>query len=639
MIEFFHNFHFLRPWVLLFFVLPIGFYFKKAIVGKLLSSWENICDKNLLQFLLVDKGSQRKISIQKYLMTGIISAILAAAGPCWKKIEMPTFVVENPSIFVLSLAKDMQLTDISPSRLERSKFIISDITDAISDGQYGLMVYSQEPYIVTPLTDDVKIIKSLLPQIVQDIVPDYGDRLDRAIDLAIKRFQTAGYSSGNIIVFTADVGQRLDFAIKNIEKARQLNYDVSIIDASFSGNEKLQMLAEKGNGIYMNIKNPSIRTIIDKLSQKNQDKLNLSQNLRSTYIDYGYYLIFITILCLFPVFRRGFLVLLFLLIFSNSAHAGFFINNNQEGLLLFNQQQYDKAIEKFKDPIWRGITFYKQEKNEEALNEFLKSNDFISLYNQGVVLTKLCKYEEALKAFNDARSLDKNDVDTLYNIQLIEDILQKSKDDPSLLDCDNKNQEQQNQQQNSQQNSENNNKNQQSNDKQQNNGSQNDNSDNTGQNQNNNEEQEQNKENGEKGQNSSEQSEKNNNNEKQNTEQNSQSQNDNQQQTDRDAPSDKKANEKEDEKNNTQVDADNDTGKESISKNNQGDGSQGSEEQEEDVESQIMNAKKGDDNDQYDEEALAIQRQYREIPEDVGGLLREFIKKEYMKDRYQDENK
>ena len=49
-------------------------------------------------------------------------------------------------------------------------------------------------------------------------------------------------------------------------------------------------------------------------------------------------------------------------------------------------------------------------------------------------------------------------------------------------------------------------------------------------------------------------------------------------------------------------------------------------------------AKEGDENEKYDEEAMAMQRLYREIPEDVGGLLREFIKKEYMKDRYNNEN-
>jgi len=36
----------------------------------------------------------------------------------------------------------------------------------------------------------------------------------------------------------------------------------------------------------------------------------------------------------------------------------------------------------------------------------------------------------------------------------------------------------------------------------------------------------------------------------------------------------------------------------------------------------------------YDEEVQARELQYREIPEDAGGLLRAFIAKEYAKNRY-----
>ena len=147
MTDFIQNFHFLRPWVLLFFILPIIFYFKKIGLKNLYSSWENICDKNLLDFLLSDKARHKKISIGKYFYTGLIAAIIAAAGPTWKKIEIPTFVIENPSMVVLSLAQDMQLTDISPSRLGRSKFIVSDIADSLPEGQFGLEVYSQDYFI------------------------------------------------------------------------------------------------------------------------------------------------------------------------------------------------------------------------------------------------------------------------------------------------------------------------------------------------------------------------------------------------------------------------------------------------------------------------------------------------------------
>lgn len=670
MTDFIQNFHFLRPWVLLFFILPIIFYFKKIGLKNLYSSWENICDKNLLDFLLSDKARHKKISIGKYFYTGLIAAIIAAAGPSWKKIEIPTFVIENPSMIVLSLAQDMQLTDVSPSRLGRSKFIISDIADSLPEGQFGLEVYSQEPYVITPLTDDVKIIKSLLPQITPDIVPDQGDRLDRAIDLAIERFKSAGYSSGNIILFASDIGQRFDLALEKAEAAAKLKYSLNIFDASFYGNDKLQLLAEKGNGLYMSIKNPDISKLVGKVKTENQDKIALSQNLRSTFLDYGYYLVFICLICMMPFFRRG-LLILFLCCFSLQAHAGLFMNNNQEGLSLFEQQQYDKALEKFDNSLWKGVTLYKMDKQEEALKEFSKEKTDKNLYNAGVILTKMCKYEEALKMFNEALELNPKNEDATYNKKVLEELFEKAKEDPSVLKCqDEQEQQQQQQQQNqNQQNNSENNQNQEENQgdqnqdqnqnqdrqqgQQQQSGQQNqqdENNDNSQQN--NNDQQQQSQENSSDKNNSENEQ---NQNQQQSEQQQSDQQNDEQQKNE-DSSQNKENNDKEDNSSNQQSTADNDQnqkpdekgnqpdkannddGDEQKSQNKEGNDSNGSEMQEEEVEAQVMNAKEGDDDTEYNEEALALQRRYREIPEDVGGLLREFIRKEYRKDRYHDEN-
>ena len=90
---------------------------------------------------------------------------------------------------------------------------------------------------------------------------------------------------------------------------------------------------------------------------------------------------------------------------------------------------------------------------------------------------------------------------------------------------------------------------------------------------------------------------------------------------------------------NTPQKANRDDGNENKTDNKEGEGDNATDMQEQEVEAPVMNAKEGDENTQYDEEALALHRKYREIPEDPGGLLREFIKKEYLKDRYHDENK
>ena len=56
MSEFLSNFHFIRPFVLLLLLLPLGFFWHYARSRGRNSSWAQVCDKNLLDFLLV-KGS------------------------------------------------------------------------------------------------------------------------------------------------------------------------------------------------------------------------------------------------------------------------------------------------------------------------------------------------------------------------------------------------------------------------------------------------------------------------------------------------------------------------------------------------------------------------------------------------------
>ena len=52
---------------------------------------------------------------------------------------------------------------------------------------------------------------------------------------------------------------------------------------------------------------------------------------------------------------------------------------------------------------------------------------------------------------------------------------------------------------------------------------------------------------------------------------------------------------------------------------------------------QGFSIKQGPKSDKYDEKMQAKLQQYREIPEDVGGLLRAFIKSEYQQNRYNEQ--
>ena len=79
--EFLNNFHFLRPWFLLLLLLPIFFlrYFFNSMHST--SSWENVCDKKLLNFLLIRGSSSNRKLFSWLFILALIFAVLAAAGP------------------------------------------------------------------------------------------------------------------------------------------------------------------------------------------------------------------------------------------------------------------------------------------------------------------------------------------------------------------------------------------------------------------------------------------------------------------------------------------------------------------------------------------------------------------------------
>ena len=106
--EFIDNFHFLRPWWLLALVLPIFFYVRyfRGIRNK--SSWENVCDKKLLNFLLI-KGSSVQRRVLGFLgISAFVAGIFAIAGPSWQKQEAPSMAPENPVMILLNLSSDMK---------------------------------------------------------------------------------------------------------------------------------------------------------------------------------------------------------------------------------------------------------------------------------------------------------------------------------------------------------------------------------------------------------------------------------------------------------------------------------------------------------------------------------------------------
>ena len=586
MTQLIENFHFLRPWVLLLLLVPLFLYKMYTKSAAAQSSWQKVIDKNLLDYLLIKGSALKRKLFMNIVFLGLISAIISAAGPTWQKVEMPALTNQKAVMILLNMSSDMEQTDIKPSRLERAKYKIKDFLGLLKETQVGLEVYSGEPFVVSPITEDAGILINLLPAVNKDIMPLNGDRLDRALSLAVTRLKEAGYQKGTLLVLTADVGQKFDLSLEAAKAAQKQGYEINIIGVSGAENEKLKMIAQKGGGRYWKIQtdDSQLKDLVQKIMAEQGD-INQSENAKTVWLDAGWYLVIVPLICCLLLFRKGLLVIV-LILFSFPVQAGFFLNADQEGLKAFEAKDYAKAAATFSRKDWQAASLYRIGDYAKAYETYADDNSTEGLYNQGNALAKGGKIQEAVAKYEQVLQQNPNHEDAKFNLEYL------------------KRQQNQKQQQKSQnQENKDNNEDQDSSSEQ----NQQQNQDEQGQS----DEQKQNQNEQGSGENNSE-------NQKQSQEQ-QQEQAESQQ-----APQKAEENQEKGAPNNSQQ----------SSEQNQLDKEQ--QKQEGEQQNGTM-TQEGDKDKNYDEKLQTKMQQYRDIPEDPGGLLKAFIYEEYRQNRYQEE--
>ena len=248
-------------------------------------------------------------------------------------------------------------------------------------------------------------------------MPENGDRLDRALDYAVKRLRESGRDKGNIVVLAADVGQDFNLAMISAAGAYAKGYRVSVVDVAAAGSEKLKMIAEKGGGAYVSVVS-GLPRLSSWLAQNGGRKLTESENEKEIWEDAGYYLLIVPLFCALYFFRRGILSVVLLLAFAGSAEAGFFLNDDQEGMRAFERQEFERAAASFRDPAWKASSYYRAGNFEEALKHFAGS-DAESLYNRGNALAKSGKIEEAIKSYEKVLETAPEHEDARFNLEYL----------------------------------------------------------------------------------------------------------------------------------------------------------------------------------------------------------------------------
>lgn len=310
--DFIHNFHFLRPWALLALLgyplfAYIILYFQKA------NPWEKVCDPHLLKELLKPVPKRTHILELLYYGTIWLIATLALSGPAWRQAPEPLYHPQHPYVFALDLSMSMNEEDIKPNRLVWAKMKLQDLMK-ILHGQMGLIAFSGEAYVVSPLTQDHETLIALLQELTPDIMPVQGNNLLIALTKAQQLIQQAGETKGDIILLTSSDATSLD--VRQAKLLAHHGIRTSILQVSKGVDAKidsssLQALATAGDGIYQNLttNNEDIQHFFDFFNQKLQANsvIKSQENMTYTleYKDEGIWFAMLLLPFALILFRRG----------------------------------------------------------------------------------------------------------------------------------------------------------------------------------------------------------------------------------------------------------------------------------------------------------------------------------------------
>jgi Ca-activated chloride channel family protein len=273
---------------------------------------------------------------------GFVLLAVAVAGP---KIGTQVKEVKRKGVdlmIALDVSASMKAEDLRPNRLEKAKYEIRRLIDQLAGDRVGLIIFTGEAFLQSPITQDYSALRLFLNIVDTDQMPSTTTNLSAALSMAASGFRSLegdktkaarvllvisdGEDHGddfsaaldevrkeNVTVFTVGIGTRTGATIPLYDKdGRLLGYkrdkEGRIVTTKLN-SEKLQQLAAAGGGHYFEIGrgNDGIDAFKERLEQFEKGEFATQE-----YADYknqyqllaALSLVFITLSVLFPVYKK-----------------------------------------------------------------------------------------------------------------------------------------------------------------------------------------------------------------------------------------------------------------------------------------------------------------------------------------------
>ena len=184
------------------------------------------------------------------------------------------------TVVALDVSNSMMAEDVTPSRLAKSKRLVSRLVETFNNDKVALIVFAGEAFTQLPITSDYVSAKMFLESISPSLISTQGTDVRAAIDLALKSF-TPNEGVGRAIVLITDGENHEGGAIEAAKEAAEKGVHVFVLGVGSSdgapipvegsnefrrdkdGNvvvtrlneDMCREIARAGNGMYVRVDN------------------------------------------------------------------------------------------------------------------------------------------------------------------------------------------------------------------------------------------------------------------------------------------------------------------------------------------------------------------------------------------------
>lgn len=234
----------------------------------------------------------------------IAMLILAAAHPRTGSKLRNEIREGREVVLVVDVSNSMLADDVKPSRMERTRYAITQLIESMEDDGIGVVAFADEPLVLLPVTSEYRTAKSKVRHLSPALIANQGTNLTLAIEAAALSFSSNTESkSSRVMVIITDGEDHDNGAIAAAKRAtedgviiccigigtpegtpfkingEQVVNEQGKIELTKLNEALLQEIASVGDGIYTRSSNEEfgLEAIFSRLDEVERAKLKRLQ--------------------------------------------------------------------------------------------------------------------------------------------------------------------------------------------------------------------------------------------------------------------------------------------------------------------------------------------------------------------------